>query len=216
MAALRIPESPNIMKKGILFLLLGTVAILFAVVGFPAYLFWHLSSFNLDEEGVLLGAEKQFVAPGEIEVSFDQPGHYILWYQYQATFEGERYRFSPEIPPGLEVAMEEVDAGAAAQWIAFGDEMDFTIEMSDVGRKHTGVFQVDIPGTYHLVVAGEFEPRVFSIATTPMDELIGGVGTLFVAAVLVGLIGLGLLILGIVVLLKGRQPRPERPPEPGS
>lgn len=193
------------MKSGIFYLVLGTVSILLAVIGFPAYLAWHVATLGLDDDGVLQEAEKQFLAPGEVQVELEKPGHHMVWLHYRTTFQNETHDFPPEVPPDAEFELEEVETGIKPSWTPFGEEVDFTVEVSGVARKNVGAFEVTVPGEYRLTVSGDFEPRVFSMATEPMDALFTGIGTLFVVAVILGLAGVGFIIFGIIILV--RSPR---------
>lgn len=192
------------MKSGLAFLLIGILCILVAIVGIPAFFVWQLFSGGIDEGSQFTGAEEQFLAPGEVSVEWEAPGEYMVWYNYRATYEGNEYDFPSSLPEGLTVEATDAETGEEASWEPFGDGMDFTLELNDEARKGIGLLGIDKPGTYSVRVSGDFEPRVFAVGTSVFGEVFKGIGPLFIAALLVGICGAAFLIIGIVMMVRGR------------
>lgn len=189
------------MKK----LILGVV--LFAV-GFMSPLLLVVSLLgSLTEETVALEA------PGEIEVTVEEPGRYYVWNEYRTVYEGRTYSQSETLPSGIAFSLTEAESGTE---LPLSTDMSMSWSGGDRKKTSVGYFGIEEPGDYVLSVQGPEEPRVFSFGPSLFGDLPAFLGRMILGAVLAlaGVIGGVLLVIfGILELVrKDRNPQP--PPKP--
>ena len=145
----------------------------------------------------------KFTIPGQAIVTIEKHGRYYLWNDYQTVFEGRSYSSSEELPGRLEISLLEKEAGDPIEFVS---SQSITSSSGDSHKNSVGYFEVDEPGCYILSVFGETEPRVCSFGksffNTKSVLICMIVGLL---EILMGIAGFGLVLVGIINLIKARK-----------
>jgi hypothetical protein len=139
---------------------------------------------------------QQFLAPGSIEVTAENPGRYYLWNDYQTIFNGRTYNSPEDLPAGLEITIMD-DRGERLTFISDGSTSS---RGGSTSQKSIGYVEVAGPRGLTVVVSGEADPRVFSFARSNTMKIVGLVLGGMGASVLITLAGIILSIIGIVRL----------------
>lgn len=179
------------MKRGIKTIITGVIFLVVALVA-P---FLFLIPIFLEHQN-----ENQFKVPGAIEVVVDKPGRYYLWNDFRTVYHGQSFNRSERIPDGLNIQIGD------AQGHPFNFVSDTSISSTNgsSAKNSIGYVEIEHPGKVTVQVSGNFEERIFSFSKSGLLKMflfiIGGVA----ASILAGLTGLGLIIWGIVKLVRKR------------
>jgi len=147
----------------------GAVA-LAGVIAMAALIAWFV--LTLDK-----GA--QFLVPGRHTVELDKPGKYLVWNDYRTVFQGRSYDESEKLPPGVRISVLDKAGGRA---LAVSASHGATSSIGDTRSVSVSQFVIERPGSYEIVVEGDFPPRVFSASR---DFLFGMLGVIFGAFALI-------------------------------
>jgi len=122
----------------------------------------------------------QFLAPGRQALTL-KAGNHVVWNDHVTVFEGRSYRFPQELPGGMQVTV--TDGGGASVALRGASGMSY----KGMSTERVAIMQFDVarPGSYEIVVRGDFPPRVLSVGP---DRLAAVLWTVFgaVAALFVG------------------------------
>lgn len=192
------------LKSGIKTIITG--AVIFTVGAFIVPLLFILP--------VILGHkhEAQFKAPGGIEVAAEKPGRYYLWNDFQTVYEGKSYDRSESIPDGLEIRIRD----AEGHRLQFVSDASISASSGSSAKKSIGYVEVEHPGKVTVQVTGGSEERIFSFSQPELLRIIGLILGGFGLSVIVAVAGLGLIIWGIVKLVRAnRKGEPNVAPDGG-
>jgi hypothetical protein len=129
----------------------------------------------------------QFLVPGRHVVELGQPGKYLVWNDYRTVFRGRSYDESEALPSGVRIRVLERASGRPLE---VSSSYRATSSFGNTSSVAVSQFRVEHPGSYEIVVEGNFPPRVFSVGR---DFLFGLLGVILGAfALLLG--GLGAAI----------------------
>jgi hypothetical protein len=150
----------------------------------------------------------QFKVPGTMEVTVKDAGRYYLWNDYQTVFNGKSYNRSESLPDGYEIQIREED-GRLFQFVSDAS----TSESNGASaKKSIGYVEVEHPGKLEIEVTGGNEDRIMSFARSGLLKvfglILGGVGL----SMLIGMAGIGLIIWGIIKLVRSNKTEPRPPP----
>ena len=183
----------NPMKRGPSLWWLGVAALvfLFGAGGGIALLVWQI---------VGLGGGDTFLVPSTQVLQVDAPGTYILWHDYQVTFEGKVYNKEPALPDQtiLRLTHEGEEMPMASVWGS-------TVTSGQHAKTDVGRYEIDEPGEYTLHVTGFDEARVFSFGQSRLKDILSAV----VGCVLLSLLGWlgGPAIMAVVLILRSQRPK---------
>lgn len=181
------------MKPGIKTIITGGV--LFLVGAFVVPLLFVLP--------LILGHEQeaQFKAPGNIEVAVEKPGRYYLWNDFRTVYDGKSYDRSESIPDGLEIRIRDAE-GHQLQFVSDGS---ISSSSGSSAKKSIGYVEVEHPGKVTVQVTGGSEVRIFSFSQSGLlrmfSLILGGFGL----SMIVAIAGFGLMIWGMVTLVRANQ-----------
>ena len=181
------------MKKGVKTIIAGVLLGVAGVAIIPATIVAPIL------KGV--AQDHPFLAPGGREVSIAKPGQYYLWNEYDTMFEGKSYQHDVALPTGLEVTVRD-ESGEVLAFTAY-DKISMSI--GNGSKKSVGYVEVTEPSTLQVDVTGDFEPRVFSFAHSPVKEMAMRFLRAAVIAALSGLLAIGLVIWGIVKVTRANR-----------
>ncbi|HEY5042390.1 MAG TPA: hypothetical protein VIK53_10345 [Verrucomicrobiae bacterium] len=140
----------------------------------------------------------QFKVPGSAEANIENPGRYYLWNDYQTVFNGRSYNRSEKIPDGMEIQIKDADG----QPLQFFSDTSTSESGGGSSKNSIGYVQVEHPGKLEIQVSGGDGERIFSFSKSNLLKMfgiiMGGVGF----SMLVGIIGIGLVIWGILKLVR--------------
>lgn len=150
--------------------------------------------------------EAQFKAPGRIEVEVKEPGRYYLWNDFRTVYNGKSYSRAENIPDGLEIQIRDAE-GHQLQFVS-----DASISSSNGGsaKKSIGYVDVEHPVKVTAQVSGG-EGGIFSFSQSGLLKIFGLIVIGFCLSMVVALTGFGLVVSGIVKLV-----RANRRVEPGA
>ena len=177
------------MKRGIKTIIAGAIFLIGAfVVPFLFILPLFLGHQN----------ENQFKVPGSIQVTIEKPGRYYLWNDFKTVYHGQSFNLSDHIPDGMNIRIGDSDG----HQFNFVSDASISVTNGSSAKKSIGYVEIEHPGKVTVQVSGGFEERIFSFSRSRLLKfflfIIGGVG----ASVIFGLTGLGLIIWGIVKLVR--------------
>lgn len=154
--------------------------------------------------------EIQFKVPGELEFNAQTSGRYYLWNNYETVYHGKTYDDSEKLPDGLDIEVRDAN----------GKELQFTGDTSSSVNGHgtsarsIGYVEVAQPGKLTIEVSGGTKERVFSFSKSKFVKILGLVSAGVGASILAFIISVGLIIWGILKLIKavvcGQRPRAAR------
>lgn len=141
---------------------------------------------------------EQFIVPSTQTFEIENPGRYYLWNDYQTFFEGTQYSKPEALPDGLEISIKN----EAGDTLFFQTDTNITFTSGNTSRNSIAHLEFDQPETIILSFVGDHEPRVFSFGEAFIGKFFSRIfGAVALAAVL-STTGIGLVIGGIVKLLK--------------
>lgn len=181
------------MKPGVKTIIAGAVLFLIGAVVVPLSIALPL----------ILGTPKaaQFIIPGTMATKIEKPGRYYLWNDFQTMYDGKSYNRSESIPDGLEIHVRD----SKGEPINFVSDTSITMSNGGASRHSIGYVELASPGKVSIEVSGGNEERVFSFAQSGLLKMfvriVGGVGI----ALVFGFAGFGIIIWGIVKLVRGRK-----------
>jgi len=121
----------------------------------------------------------QFLVPGRHTARLDRPGKYLVWNDYQTVFQGRSYDESEKLPPGVRISVLDKAGG---QSLAVTASHGATSSMGNTSSVAVSQFEIVQPGSYEIVVEGDFPQRVFSVSR---DFIWGLLGVIFGAFALI-------------------------------
>jgi hypothetical protein len=143
-------------------------------------------------------------APGETRLSLDQPGTYMIAYEYRSVVDGESIS-GPAQPPGMTIGVAEAQSETAVAVRSPGDE--FSYERGSITGRVVAEFTVDRPGGYVIASrynSGDGPPLVLAVGRSPRIGLAVGLGAVGITAVTAGV-----AILAVVLVRRHRARRRE-------
>jgi hypothetical protein len=179
------------MKRGIKTIIAGTVV--FVVGAFVIPLLFVLP--------MIFGKSQdfQFKAPGSAETTVNEPGRYYLWNDFRTVYGGKSYDRSETIPDGVEIQIRD----AAGRQLQFFSDTSISMTSGGSSKKSIGYVVVKDPGKVTLLLAGGNEERIFSFSQSGLLKMFGLIAGGFGLSMLTGLVGFGLIIWGVVKLVRG-------------
>lgn len=178
------------MKRGLKTLIAGILLFLLGAFVVPLLLILPLLLND--------SAEEQFLVPGSVEVTVDEPGRYYLWHDFRTVYEGVSYSKPEEIPDGLDISVK-TEGGEELVLMASGTMSSST---GASARRTIGYVDVADPGRLTVTVNGDSEPRVFSFSQSGMKSIFLRIFGGAIVSMLMAFAGIGLVIWGIVKLAK--------------
>lgn len=143
--------------------------------------------------------EVQFKIPGNTLYTIKEPGRYYLWNEYQTIYEGLSYNRSKSIPDGIRITIRDKETGSLFDFIGY-------TSMSSTGsasaKNSIGYIDAQNIGTISINIAGGNEERIFSFSKFGLWKILGRVFGGIGLAMLISLIGGGLVVWGIIKLSK--------------
>ncbi len=183
------------MKTGIPFIVIGAILAVLGAIVVPAGIVATLIFGERDRE--------QFVVPGETRIMAEEPGRYYLWNDYQTICEGRTYHRTERIPDGLQIRIFDQQTGERHDFVS---NPSISVSSGQSSRNSIGYIQVRDPGELRIEISGVAEERIFSFSRSVLAHMlwmiVGGISL----SLLVGFTGLGLIVWGVVKLVK--QPTP--------
>ena len=181
------------MKRGpsLWWMAVAALLFLFGAGGGIALLVWQIMG---------LDGSDPFLAPSTQELRLDVPGTYILWHDYQITFEGTVYNKEPTLPDQtvLRLTHDGKELPMASLWGS-------TVTSGQHAKMEVGRYEIETPGAYTLHVGGFNEPRVLSFAQSRLKDIFLAVlGCLFLS--LLGWLGSPIIIV-VVLILRSQRPK---------
>ncbi len=144
------------------------------------------------------GDDRQFLVPGTEVVEVEKTGRYYLWNDFQTFFDGKSYNRSENIPDGVEVRITGVDG----EELGFSSDTSISSSSGSSSRNSIGFVEVTRPMRVTVSVLGDFEERVFSFSEDGVLKMLGLVFAGFAASMLLALTGVGVVVWGIVKLVR--------------
>ncbi|MGI6240494.1 MAG: hypothetical protein ACOYJW_00970 [Candidatus Omnitrophota bacterium] len=135
-------------------------------------------------------------APGTIEISIKKPGKYVVWNNYNTTFEGNTYFFGKELPGGLSFSLNEKFSGTT---IPFQTSSGTTVTIGEEEKVSVGYFKVTNAGQYKLTITGDAGNRIFSFEKSMLEN----VGNFFLALIGGIVLAIILLVVAVVFIIQG-------------
>jgi len=181
------------MKPGIKSIIVGGVLALVGLVGaFGIPLLVILPS--------LLGESNQvqFKAPGTIKVSVEQPGRWYLWNDFRTVYEGKNYNRSEGIPDGMEIRVYN----SKGELLEFVADTSLSSEGGGSWKNSIGYVEVESPAELRIEVSGGNEERILSFSQSGLLKMFGLILGGELLSSLVAISGIGLVVWGIVKLVK--------------
>jgi hypothetical protein len=156
--------------------------------------------------------DAQFKAPGSIEVTAKKPGRYYLWNDYRTVYNGKSYDRSESIPDGLEIQIRAAD-GHELQFVSHGS---ISTSGGSSAKKSIGYVGVEHPGKVTVQVTGGSEDRILSFSQSGLLRMFGLILGGFGLSMIVAIGGIGLIIWGILKLVRAnRKGEPNAAPNGG-
>ncbi len=181
------------MKPGVKTITAGVVLFLVGAIAVPLLVILPLA--------LMESKDTQFQAPGSVEVTVKEPGRYYLWNDFRTVYQGRSYDRSERIPDGIIFQIK--DANGAP--LHFSSDTSITSTSGGSSRKSIGYVRVETPGKLAIEVSGQTDDRVFSFSQSGLLKMFGlifgGIGL----SLLVAFAGVGLLIWGIVKLVRANK-----------
>ena len=115
---------------------------------------------------------KQFLAPGSLTLTVEQPGEYVIWDEQVTFFNGKSYQNSEDLPGGIQIAVRDLQSGRTFQ---FSPSSGGTETIGNVKRKSIGDVALDRPGNYIIEVSGSFPERVFYVRRSAISTVLRGI-----------------------------------------
>jgi hypothetical protein len=152
-----------------------------------------------------------FKIPGGTTFQANQAGRYYLWNNYRTLFNGTSYNLGQALPNGIHIEITDSTTGSKLNLIGSA-----SISVTSGSSSKTSIGYVDInqPCLLQLQVSGHTEPRIFSFGRSRFGELIKSIILTALLTILSIIGGITLIIVGIVMASKKRQPAPIRAGEP--
>ncbi len=184
------------MKKGLLTLLSGIfLAILCFILGpllffVPIFLAPHY--------------QQQFTAPGVVTYELQDPGQYIINYNFIDIVEGKAIKQEHYLPDGSQIEVKD----SSGVEIPFSGEYQFNQQQDrPTTSARLGYFEIDAPETVTIEVSGFDEPRSLVLEKTATFAwlafaLLGG-GILWTIGIIAAI---WIIILGIIRLNRPTAP----------
>ncbi|MCY2928713.1 MAG: hypothetical protein NTV86_04310 [Planctomycetota bacterium] len=153
---------------------------------------------------------QQVVVPGEGRLTLSQPGHYMIFHEYQSVVGGKVYS-NPRGVAGLECVLK---ASKTGRTVALAP-VNMSAHYSLGGRAGVGIFQFDItePGEYVLTgtisAPGTNAPAVLSVGGDFMKQLLV---TIF--GCMGGMFGGVILAVGVILLTFFKRRKARRAQQP--
>lgn len=177
------------MKRGIKTIICGVISLV-AAVGVP---FLFVIPLFLQHQN-----ENQFKVPGSIQVTVEKPGRYYLWNDFRTIYHGQSFNRSEHIPDGMNIRIADSDG----HQFNFVSDTSISSTSGSSAKNSIGYVEIEYPGKFTIQVSGSSEERIFSFSKSGLLKIflfiVGGFG----ASVVFGLAGLGLLVWGIVKLVR--------------
>ncbi|MGE5893443.1 MAG: DUF4870 domain-containing protein, partial [bacterium] len=155
----------------------------------------------------------QFMVPGSVMVTIEEPGKYILWDEIATMYQGERLMSSEELPPGVGISVIETQSGRSLPVLPTAQS---TETVGFIKRKAINSITFDKPGIYTIDVSGDFEERVFFLRRS----LMAGFFTGLIAVAVLGFIGLlvapAIAVTVFIIRSSSSKPEERQPVLPGT
>ncbi len=146
-----------------------------------------------------------FVAPGELTIQVEKPGTYVVWSIPQGTVDGQFYSAPKELPPGLGISVYDSTGSRLSLGSSQATSMRGSGSSHDDGRRQITSFEAPAPGSYRIVIEGEFPDRVCGVnrsAFQSAGSAFGLLGGILAVNCLSPILFLGGLTIVIVTLVR--------------
>lgn len=178
------------MKPGVKTIITGSVT--FLIGAFVVPLLFVLPLFLRHQH------EAQLKAPGSIEVAINKSGRYYLWNDYRTVYNGKSYDRSEQVPDGLEIHIQD----AQGRQLQFVSDASISSSSGTSAKKSIGYVDIEHPGKVTVQVSGGSEERIFSFSQSGLLVMFGLIVGGFGLSMIVAIAGLGLIVWGIVKLVR--------------
>lgn len=152
---------------------------------------------------LLFGASNavQFKIPGTIQATVEKPGRYYVWNDFRTVYEGKSYDRSEGIPDGVEIRVHN----SKGELLKFVSNTSISSSAGSSSKNSIGYVEVESPGKVGIEVSGGNEERIFSFGESGLLKMFGLIIGGFGLSMLVGISGFGIIIWGIVKLVRGNK-----------
>lgn len=178
------------MKRGIKTIIIGVVLFLLGMFVVP---FLFVLPLLLGDSDTV-----QFKIPGTMETVIEQPGRYYLWNDFQTLYEGKIYNRSQSLPNGIQIQI----------WDSNGQLLPFVGDTSistSNSSNSIGYVEIAHAGKVIIEVSGGNEQRIFSFSKMKLLKMFGLILGGACSSILVTIGGIGLIIWGIVKLVRANK-----------
>jgi hypothetical protein len=181
------------MKPGIKTIIAGAALFVLGAVVIPLLVILPLILGKSDEV--------QFKVPGTVQATVKEPGRYYVWNNFRIFYEGKNYDRSETIPDGIEIRIHN----AKGEPLKFVSDTSTSATVNSSAKNSIGYVEVERPGTVGIEVTGGNEERVFSFSQSRFLKMFGMFLGGFGLAMLAGVGGFGIIIWGIVKLVRANK-----------
>lgn len=137
-------------------------------------------------------------APGELDVTIEEPGRYYVWNEYNTVYLGKTYSVSKELPSGIMFSLVESDTGEA---VPFEGDLSISVSAGERARNSAGYFDIEDSGEYRLEIAGLDQPRVFAFGPSVWSDMFSFFGRILLGVLLAVIFltaGVLLVVFGVI------------------
>ena len=177
------------MKRGIKTMLVGAALIVMGVLGAVAVF------LPLIRGGA---TEVQYRVPGSFDVSVEEAGRYYFWDNHRTLFEGTSYNREARLPDGMTIEIRD-SSGGRCDFVA---DSSISWSVGNHSKESVGYIDMDAAGTVQVDVSGGGEERILSFSQSSLLQVMGRVFIGLGFAGLMGVLGFGVLIWGVVKLVR--------------
>ncbi len=171
-------------KPGRIWYLLSLLLFLFCAVGGTIYLFSAM--FHSFPGGT------QFIVPGDLTITVEKPGKYILWNETNVIYNGRMYTGSSSLPDSVGIRVYELLTGRTVPLKSSSNARE---SAGPSVRTAVSDISFDKPGRYRIEVNGDFSERVFMLRRSACSDI------LHALAVFVPLSILGWIVSPLILLI---------------
>jgi len=173
---------------------------LFLVFGIGGVIYFILSLFTM------LGAGTQFVVPGEMELTVEEPGTYTLYSETSVLYRGRMYPGSPDLPDDVIIDIRSLSSG---ETIPLEPTLHGEETVGSHVRYPVGSFTASAPGRYSIAVNGSFSERIFFVRRSICGELVTAFA-IMVFSLMIGWLGAPVIAIVVFAMRSSRKGGGER------
>lgn len=185
-------------SKYIMFYLLGAAIMIAGVIMFIVSIVGMASDMDTDST--------RFVVPGEQEIKIEEPGKYIIYYEYQSTIDGVMYSTGNADISGLGVLV--INKSSDKKVDVTASTMNSTYSMN--GRSGASMFEFEIDEPTDVIIMVDYVENegpnvVFNVSPDIAIGMLSGMGAILGYFFGGGVIGGAIIILTIVFHVRARK-----------